>query len=89
MSEFAVKTIWAWRDEGPELLEAWDEYSIDQNQEGWEQAKRKVLAEVNADGSGFWREAGVRVVDLKFDFDKIEALFLDTEVEAEAVPEDA
>jgi hypothetical protein len=31
-------------DETPTLMEAWDEYSIDENLEGWEEAIKKARA---------------------------------------------
>lgn len=83
----SISTIWGWRDEGPELLAAWDAYAVEGNEEGWREAQETALAEVNTAGSGFWREAGIRVVVMTFDFDQIESLFLETEVEASVVSE--
>jgi hypothetical protein len=30
----------------PELLVAWDEYAVDENGEGWQDAKAKAIAEI-------------------------------------------
>lgn len=42
-----ITMTWAVRKhdpESPELVTAWDEYSIDANPEGWEEDKKKSLA---------------------------------------------
>lgn len=46
-----VKTLWATRrlSPTPELLEAWDEYSVDSNPEGWEAAKQEALESLGTD----------------------------------------
>lgn len=47
-----VKSLWITRKsepEYPELLEAWDEYSIDQNPEGFEEACDEAIKAVGTD----------------------------------------
>lgn len=49
----------------PELLEAWDEYSIDENVEGWHEACTKALAALEGE---YLKHA---YVDIEVDIDDI------------------
>lgn len=50
-----IRTLWAKRrdsypgEHAPELLVAWDEFSIDDYREGWEDAKASELAAMEGD----------------------------------------
>lgn len=59
MSSIIIHTLWITRtydeDWSPELLVAWDEYDVDANREGWEEAKTTVLAGIGNE-VGQWRE---------------------------------
>ena len=54
----------------PEVLDAWDEYVIDSNPEGWETAKEEAIAELEED-EGPWREVVIEVPGLESFFDQI------------------
>lgn len=71
-----LHTLWAWRknEEGPELLEAWDEVTRDNWPEGFKEACQKALDAMEADIG----EAGHRYVDIDVDYDTISALFWET-----------
>jgi hypothetical protein len=74
-----IQTLWLWYKgaDGPDLIEAWDEYGIDNNPEGWQEACEKALASVGDDLRAH------RFIRLTVDYEKIEQAFLDVEVKAE------
>lgn len=77
-----IHTLWFWRktEEGPELLLAWDGYSVDQNVKGWEALCAAKLDEVRPEMSGL----GYRYIDIEVKGDDaIETAFYPKEVEAE------
>ncbi len=41
-----IKTLWGWRksEDTPELMQAWDEYTVDNWPEGWTEACEKARA---------------------------------------------
>ena len=75
-----IHTLWFWRknEDGPELLEAWDEYAIDENWEGWQAACAKALDSVKSDISSL----GYRYIDLRVNGDLIEEAFYANEIAA-------
>lgn len=78
-----VHTLWAWRkrEEGPELLEAWDEVAVESNREGWQEAINVALKSLEDDIS----ELGYRLVDISVDYDQIMAMFWANEIKGEVV----
>ena len=50
-----IETFWALRkgERTPELLTAWDEFTIDQNPQGWEDDKRRGAEAIGDDAAGF------------------------------------
>lgn len=78
-----IHTCWAWRkhEDGPELLEAWDEYTVEQNYEGWQAACQKAIASLGNDISSL----GVRYIDLRVDGDAVEEAFSSNEIEGKVV----
>ena len=68
-----LQTVWFWRDseDSPELLVAWDDYDVDQNPEGYEEAILKAYDVVRKEDGG----NGLRRVNIIYDADKIAALF--------------
>lgn len=50
-----VATLWIRRPDSeiPELVAAWDGYSIEENYEGWEKACQRALDEVKGDLAAF------------------------------------
>ena len=50
-----VATLWIRRPDSdvPELMAAWDGYSLEENYEGWEKACKQALAEVAGDVAAF------------------------------------
>lgn len=75
-----VKTLWGVRkyyENGPpELMEAWDEYTIDNWPEGWEAAREKAIKS--------WGDelAAWRIVDLVVCADLVKAEFLTSKIQA-------
>lgn len=73
-----IHCVFGWdpNEDHPELLEAWDEFDVDANPEGfkaaWEEAVR--LRQIP--------ERYVRHVRLVVDWDKVEALYHDVEIDA-------
>lgn len=84
-----VKTVWFWRkgEDSPELLVAWDDFTVDNNPDGFEEAIKRAYAEVESEDNG----SGIRRVNLNFDFDPIERAFWPVDVEAapEVLPNEA
>lgn len=78
-----LRTLWFWRkgEDGPELLTAWDEWSVDGNFEGWVEDCERHFETVASDDSGY----GPREIIFKFDFSKIEEAFWPSEIEAEVL----
>lgn len=78
-----VKSLWITRksepEASPELLEAWDEYSLDANWEGWEEACEKALAAVGSDVDH------VRYIDLHVPTRQVNAAFATIEIEVDTV----
>ena len=48
-----IKRKYHTADEPPELLVAWDEYSVDENLQGWNDATRKAIESVEGDLSEY------------------------------------
>ena len=76
-----VKTMWGLRkgERYPELMEAWDYYSMDSNPGGFEEACKKSRKEMGDDLLEF------RIIDLGVSMDSIDAAFATTTVAAEVV----
>lgn len=81
MTSASIHTLWFWRkgEDGPELLTAWDEWSVDGNYQGWKEDCERRFAEVASDDSGH----GPREVTFSFDYSKVEQAFSADEIEAE------
>lgn len=83
-----VRSLWITRksiDAGfhpPELVEAWDEWSIDENPEGWQEACKRALDAVGSDLSAH------RYIDIRVSGDALASTFEPAEVEAYAVESD-
>jgi hypothetical protein len=73
-----IKTLWGWRKsaDSPELLEAWDEYAVDENESGWREACEKAIASVGDDLFAH------RFFTLRVSGDKIMESFLPAEADA-------
>ena len=72
MDTRSVRGLWITRksDDGPaELLEAWDEYSIEENYEGWKAAVGRALDAVGSDVRAW------RFIDFTMPADLIEKAF--------------
>ncbi len=79
MSTFAIRTLWITRkgeDLPPELIEAWDEWGIEENYDGWTAACDKALASIGTDLAEF------RYVDIAIPADAINQAFEATRAEA-------
>ena len=76
-----VKSVWFWRkgEDGPELLTAWDEYSVEQNEEGFAAEVKRVWELVKDDDAG----GGPRHINITFPWEPIERAFWPAEVEGE------
>lgn len=75
-----IWTLWITRtyaQDTPELLEAWSEYDIDANHEGWQEAKQKALDSIGSDLHVY------REIDIKVDYEDICKAFADAEVKGE------
>src|ERR1035437_5005065 len=79
VSEFQIKTLWGWRkgEQTPELMQAWDEYSVDSNFDGWEDACATSIASWGDDLDAH------RYIDLNVDLIAIEAAFDSPRIDAE------
>ena len=77
MGTMTIKTLWGWRrgTDFPELMVAWDEYSADENYEGFNEACEKAIREWGSD----LREA--RSIDIKVSEEGIVAAFQPTRIE--------
>ena len=68
-----ISTLWITRKgietESPELITAWDEYSIDENYDGWQLATQLALKEIGDD------VVDHRFIDIKVPDEKIFNLF--------------
>lgn len=80
MSEATIRTLWFWRkdEDGPELLTAWDEWSVDGNYEGWRRDCEQSFAAVESDDAG----TGPRELIFRFDYDRVEEAFSPADIEA-------
>lgn len=67
MSErVTLSTIWTIDSSGePWLVDAWDEYSIDGNPSGWEEAIEKAQGDAS----------DIRILELQADWDAVKAAF--------------
>jgi hypothetical protein len=77
-----ISTLWITRkgeDRLPELVEAWDEGSIDENYEGWVEACKKALAAIGDD------LVEQRVLDINIPYGKLLDAFNAPVVEGEVV----
>lgn len=74
-----VKSLWFWRkgEDSPEMLTAWDEFTVDENWEGWQADCAKHLDAVRPDMS----DLGYRYVDIRVDAETIEQMFYTNEIE--------
>lgn len=63
-----VAMLWIRRPDSdiPELVAAWDGYSIEENYEGWEKACQRALDEVKGDLAAY-RYVNVKVSDASLD----------------------
>ncbi len=79
-----IRSLWITRksiDSGfhpPELVEAWDEWSIDENPDGWQEACKRALDAVGSDLSSH------RYIDLRVSGDALDSAFQPVEVEITA-----
>jgi len=53
----------------PELMDAWDEYLIDANPDGWQSDKREAIAELEEGET--WREVTIDVLGVENLFDEV------------------
>lgn len=81
-----LRTVWFWRkmEDGPEMLMAWDEYTVDQNPEGYAKAWQEAYDAAKSDDSGF----GVRHIDIRIPWAPVENAFLPATVEGVVSDED-
>lgn len=77
-----ISTLWATRvsDDGPELLAAWDQWSIEGNWEGWAAECRRQLDAMGNDLDQY------RYFNLSVDLDKIEDAFRQRTLPAVVTP---
>jgi hypothetical protein len=79
MSIAVIETLWGVRkgESVPELMEAWDEYSVDENREGFNEACQNRIAS--------WGDQLdiYRYIQIMVDMDKIEAAFEPVTVDGE------
>lgn len=75
-----ICSLWFWRkgEDGPEMLTAWDTWTVDGNQEGWTEECKRVYEEVASDDSG----GGPREINFLVDYEAITAAFYPTDIEA-------
>jgi hypothetical protein len=73
-----IHSLWGWRhgESAPELMEAWDDGSVDENYEGWNRACEKAR-ESWGDDLLHWRIILIKVHD-----DAIVGAFAPAEVDA-------
>lgn len=71
MSKIVIKTLWGLRrnEETPELMEAWDEFSVDENFPGWNDA---CEAAISSWGSHLYAH---RYIDLLINVDQVTTHF--------------
>lgn len=76
-----VKTLWGWRksEDSPELMEAWDAFSVDGYQDGWEEACQKAIASWGDDLYAH------RYIDIEVDADQVMQTFWPAKLEGEIV----
>lgn len=77
-----IKTLWGWRKgvDGPELMLAWDEWAVDEHRQGWQEQCKREIEGMGADLLSH-RYATIRV-----DYDLIEGLWADAEIDGEVMP---
>jgi hypothetical protein len=82
VSRVTIFTIWGWRDDedGPELLDAWDEYAVDQNFDGYRQAVNEAAEKNDIRGHR------IREIQLVADWEPIEIAFAPVDVPALNIP---
>lgn len=73
MSEIDVAMLWVCRKgcDIPELLNAWDGYSIEENFDGWAKSCKDALDACGGDVDAF------RYVNIKVDADALDVIFRD------------
>jgi hypothetical protein len=76
-----IKTLWGWRknEDFPELMQAWDEYSVDQNYEGWRDACDTSIRSWGDDLHAH------RYIDLNVRLDAVTAAFESSSINVEVV----
>lgn len=80
-----IRTLWITRksiDAGfhpPELIAAWDEWSIDENPSGWQDACKEALESLGSD------LAAHRYIDIKLDDETLDRAFWPVEINGEVV----
>lgn len=77
-----IRTLWIVRkheDCLPELVEAWDEFSIDENYEGWVEACKAAVTSIGDD------LAEERVLDISIPYDKLLDAFTAPVVKGERI----
>lgn len=77
-----IVTVWITRhysQDTPEMVEAWSEFDIDANYEGWCEARDKAVASIGDDLHT------VRVINVHVDYDEIRRAFDDVDVDASRV----
>ena len=77
-----VKTLWGWRksEDSPELMEAWDEWSVDGYREGWQEACEKAI---KSWGDDLYAH---RYIDLRVSVDQITRYFLPAREDVAVAP---
>ena len=85
MSTITIKTLWGWRknEDFPELMQAWDYYSVDQNYEGWTEACEKAIASWGNDLHAH------RYIDLNVPDQQVMETFWPADIDAEVVDTEA
>lgn len=68
-----ILSLWITRKasdgEYPELIEAWDEYSVDGNWEGWDEAVKKGIASIGTDLDQY------RIIELNVSYEAVQNAF--------------
>lgn len=79
-----ISTLWITRtySDAPEMIEAWSEFDIDANYEGWEAAWKKGLDSIGSDLLEH------RTIDLEVPYADIQRAFDSPTVKAAVVPDE-
>lgn len=78
-----IYSLWFWRrdDDFPEMLTAWDEWSVEQNPTGWQEDCQKKYQAVKEDDVG----GGPREIHFQVNSDEVEKAFYPVVAKGEVV----